>query len=72
MGKPPPDPLGGDYHTGPWQRTGAVGEGGSAHPDDALRGVLQPRWRTGSPWLLDRCDKEGGRDEQSSPTFDLQ
>ena len=31
---------------------GAVGEGGTTHPDDTLRGVLQPRWRTGSPWLL--------------------
>ena len=54
-GEPPPDPLGGDHRTGPWQRTGAVGEGvavgegGPAHPDDILRGVLQPRWRTGSP-----------------------
>ena len=28
-------------------------------------------WRTGSPWLLDRCDEEAGREEQSSPTFDL-
>ena len=24
------------------------------------------------PWLLDRCDEEAGREEQSSPTFDLQ
>ena len=24
-----------------------------------------------SPWLLDRCDEEAGREEQSSPTFDL-
>ena len=30
MREPPPDPLGGDYHTRPWQRTGAVGEGGPA------------------------------------------
>ena len=57
---------------GPWQRTGAVGEGSPAHPDDTLRGALQPRWRTGTPWLLDRCDEEAGRVEQSSPTFDLQ
>ena len=54
------------------QRTGAIGEGGPAHPDDTLRGVLQPGWRTGSPWLLDRCDKEAERKEQSSMTFDLQ
>ena len=32
--------------TGPWQRTGAVGEGGPAHPDDTHGGALQPRWRT--------------------------
>jgi len=70
--EPPPDPLGGDDHTGPWQRTGAVGEGGPAHPDDTCRGALQPRWRTGSPWLLDCCDEEAGREEQSSLTFDLQ
>ena len=67
----PPDPLGGDHSAGPWQRTGAVGEGGPAHPDDTLRGALQPRWRTGSLWLLDCCDEEAGREEQSSPTVDL-
>ena len=27
---------------------------------------------TSSPWLLNRCDEEAWRDEQSSPTFDLQ
>ena len=70
--EPPPDPLGGDDCTGPWQRTGAVGEGGPAHPDDTCRGALQPRWRTGSPRLLDCCNEEAGREEQSSPTFDLQ
>ena len=47
-------------------------KGGPAHPDDILRGTLQPRWRTGSPWLLDHCDEEAGREKQSSPTFDLQ
>ena len=57
MGAPPP-----------WQRTGVVGEGGLAHPDDTCGRA----WRTGSPWLLDRCDEEAGREEQSSPTFDLQ
>ena len=25
--------LGGDLRTGPWQTTGAVAEGGPAHPD---------------------------------------
>ena len=48
------------------------GEGGPALPDDTLRGVLQLGWRTGSPWLLDHCDEKAGREEQSSPTFDLQ
>ena len=72
VGAPPPDPLGGDHRAGPWQRTGVVGEGGLAHPDDTCGRALQPRWRTGSPWLLDRCDEEAGREEQSSPTFDLQ
>ena len=44
--------------------TGAVGEGGPAHLDDTLIGVLQPRLRTGSPWLLDHCDEEVGREVQ--------
>ena len=72
VGESPSDRLGGDHSPGPWQRTGAVGEGGPAHPDDTLREALQPRWRTGSPWLLDRCDEEAGREEQSSPTFEPQ
>ena len=67
VGESPSDPLGGDHSVGPWQRTGAVGEGGPAHPDDTLRGALQPR-----SWLLDCCDEEAGREEQSSLTFDLQ
>ena len=71
VGAPPPDPLGGDHRIGPWQRTGVVGEGGLAHTNDTCGRALQPRW-TGSPWLLDRCDEEAGREEQSSPTFDLQ
>ena len=41
MGEPPPDPMGGDYLTGPWQRTGAVGEVGPAHPDSTHGGALQ-------------------------------
>ena len=43
MGEQPPHPLGGDNSAGPRQRTGAVGEGGLAHPDDTLTGVLQLR-----------------------------
>ena len=50
---------------------GVVGKGGLEHPDDICGRALQPRWRTGSPWLLDHYD-EAGREEQSSPTFDLQ
>jgi len=34
-------------------------------------GALQSGWRTGSPWLLDHCDEEAGREEKSSLTFDL-
>ena len=49
MGESPSNPLGGDHSAGPWQRTGAVGEGGSAHSDDTLRGALQLRWRTEVP-----------------------
>ena len=72
MGAPPPDPLG-DHHTGQWQRTGVVGEGGltqlcrwhlwksvSTEMEDWKSLVAGPLW-----W--------GGRgEEQSSPTFDLQ
>ena len=65
-------PIDWETSAGPWQRTGAVGEGGPAHPDDTLRGALQPGWRAGSPCLLDLCDEEAGTKEQSSPTFDLQ
>ena len=68
----PSNRLGGHHIAGPRQRTGAAGEGGTAHPDDTLRGALQLGWRTGSPWLLDRCDEKAGREEQSSLTFDLQ
>ena len=57
--------------TGPRQRTGAVGKGGHAYPDDTLREALQLGWRTGSPWQLDHYDEEAGREEQSSLTFDL-
>ena len=64
-----------------WQETTVLDHGrgrellvklGPAHPDDTLREVLQPGWRTGSLWLLDRCEEEAGREEQSSLTFDLQ
>ena len=58
VGEPSPDLLGGDHSAGLWQRTGAVDEGGPAHPDDTLGGAFQPRWRTESSWLLDRCDEE--------------
>ena len=62
--------LGGDHSARPWQRAGTVGEGGPAHPDDTIRGA---RWRTGSrSWFLEHCDEREGREELSSPTFDLQ
>ena len=34
MGESPSDRLGRDHSAGPRQRTGAIGEGGPAHPDD--------------------------------------
>ena len=71
IGEPPTNPLGGNHSAGPWQRI-VVGEGGHAHPDNTLIEALQPRWRTGSPWLLDLSDEEAGREKQSPPAFDLQ
>ena len=47
----------------PWQGTGAVGKKGPSHPDDTLRGALQPIWRTESPWMLDCCDEEAGKEK---------
>ena len=50
------------------QRTGAVGEGGiQITPSEECFN----RDGLGSPWLLDHCDEEAGREEQSSLTFDL-
>ena len=66
MGESPSDRLGGNHGTGPQQRTGIVAEGGTAHPDDTLRGALQPGWRTGSPWLLDHYDEEARREAINS------
>ena len=37
IGESPSDRLGGDHSAGPQQRTGAVAEGGPAHPDDTIR-----------------------------------
>ena len=51
--------------------TGAVTEGGPAHPDDIFRGAIQPNWRTGSPWLLDHCDEEAGRSNPHQPLTSL-
>ena len=59
---------GGDHSAGLWQRTG-----GPAHPDDT------PMQRSASTGMRDWqflvagcCDEEAQREEQSSPTFDLQ
>ena len=72
VGEPPPDQLRGDIGAGPWQRTGAVGEGGPAHLDNTLRGALRSRRRTRSLWLLD-CYDGGGREGGAIlTTFDLQ
>ena len=58
----PLNPLGGDHCTGPWQRTGVVGEGDPAHPDDTCGGALQPRWKTEVPgcWTA-VMRRQGGR-----------
>ena len=62
-----PIPLGGDHRTGPWQWTGVVGEG-----SEALHIQMTPvEERFNRDGGLE-CDEEAGREEQSSPTFDLQ
>ena len=66
------------YHQIHWEETTVLDHGRGqellvkVHQDDTLRGALQPRWRAGSPWLLDCCDEEAGREESSSLIFDLQ
>ena len=56
-----PSGLGEDHTAGPWQKTGAVGEGGPAHSDNSHGGALQLRWSTRSPWLLEHRNEETGR-----------
>jgi len=69
----PPHQLGGDISAGQDQRTRRTSaERGHAHTNDICRGALQLGQRTGNPRLLDCVAKETGREEQSSPTFDLQ
>ena len=60
----PIDCMGRDHSAGPWQKTGAVGEGGPAHPDDTLRGTLQP----GVPgcWIT-VMRRQGGRSDPHRP-----
>ena len=71
MGEPPPHQLGGDIGAGQGQRIRrTTAEGGPVHTNDTFRGQLGQR--TGNPRLLDCVDEETGREEQSSPTFDLQ
>ena len=52
------------------------GRGGELLVNKALHIQMTPAEesfnRDGSPWLLDCCDEEPGREEQSSPAFDLQ
>ena len=46
MGESPSNRLGGDHSAGPWQRTGAVGEGGPTHPDDTLASTRMEDWKS--------------------------
>ena len=71
MGESPSDPLGGDHSAGSWQRTGAVGEGGPAHPDNTLEECSNRDGGLEFPgcWTA-VMRKQGGA--ISSPTFDLQ
>ena len=52
------------------------GRGGELLVNKALHIQMTPAEesfnRDGSPWLPDCCDEEPGREEQSSPAFDLQ
>ena len=63
------------HHPIHWEETTVLdhGRGQDLLVKDALHiqmTALQPKWRNGSPWLLDRCDEEAGREEQSSSIFD--
>lgn len=49
----------------PWQATEATGREDITHPDDTHGGVLQPKWRTGSPWSLDHNDEEAKTEQRS-------
>ena len=66
-----------NHHPIDWKETTVLdhGRGQELLVKEALHIQMTPseeRFKTGSPWLLDCCDKEAGREEQSSPTFDLQ
>ena len=66
-----------DHHPIDWEETTVLdhgrgpGEGGPVHPDDTLRRALQPGWRTGSYWLLDRCDEEAGSPHRPLTSNDI-
>ena len=65
----PSNPVGGDNSAGPWQRIGAIDEGSPAYQHNTFRRALQPRWWTGSPWLLNHLwwgGRKGGGKEQFS------
>ena len=48
----------------PWQ-----GREDIIHPEDTHGGVVQPRWRTGSPWSVDHSDEEAKTEEHSLQLF---
>ena len=71
MGEPPPNPLGGDNGVGRgqelllWRRPCTS----RSHP---LEELYNPDGGLEVPGCWDRCDKEEGKEEQSSPTFNFQ
>ena len=71
MGEPPPNPLGGDNGVGRgqelllWRRPCTS----RSHP---LEELYNPDGGLEVPGCWDRCDKEEGKEEQSSPTFYFQ
>lgn len=50
----------------PCQGTEATGREDIIHPDDTYGGVLQPKWRTGSPRSLDHNDEEAKTEQRSA------
>ena len=64
-----------NHHPIDWEETTVLdrGRGQELLVKEALHIQMTPsEEHFRSPWLLDHCDEEAGREEKSSPTFDLQ